>query len=175
MVTVAVTDILVKEAPKAEVYLIKIDDYFYGRQNKKKGETNKDGFVKFKSVSDGAYLVRVTNKKSIVEKIYEIEDNNWIRIRLPLFFNLLKRSKSANREIIRNIYEKYRTDRKKCFKCKKSFKGMSDVFMCKYCEKFFCAEHRVPETHKCWGDPKQPDGQGFREIHTKHCIKVRGW
>ncbi len=41
-------------------------------------------------------------------------------------------------------------NRKKCSFCKKPF-SESMPFRCKYCEKMFCSEHRLPENHDCEG------------------------
>ncbi len=61
----------------------------------------------------------------------------------------------------------------KCYFCKAEYTGLQDKFSCKYCRKYFCAKHRLPELHECKGNPKQPKGTGFREVHTKAGIYVK--
>lgn len=33
-----------------------------------------------------------------------------------------------------------------------------NYFFCKYCNKWFCKKHRLPENHECSGKPKAPPG-----------------
>jgi len=35
-------------------------------------------------------------------------------------------------------------------------KGFPDYFYCKYCEKYHCDKHRLPEQHHCFGNPTLP-------------------
>ena len=43
-----------------------------------------------------------------------------------------------------------------CEFCKKE-KVFPDYFYCKYCNKYFCIEHRLPENHNYKGEPKVPE------------------
>ncbi|MBU0461716.1 MAG: hypothetical protein KJ574_03965 [Nanoarchaeota archaeon] len=53
-----------------------------------------------------------------------------------------------------------------CEYCKREVKGV-DVFYCKYCKKYHCAEHRLPEEHGC-PSPKKPTGlTGSVIVHRK--------
>lgn len=42
-----------------------------------------------------------------------------------------------------------------CQLCKAK-RGFPDYFYCKYCRKYHCEKHRLPEKHKCSGKPKLP-------------------
>ena len=43
-----------------------------------------------------------------------------------------------------------------CEHCKKKETTWSNIFYCKYCRKYHCADHRLPEKHECTGNPKAP-------------------
>ncbi|MBR9675374.1 hypothetical protein GOV05_00005 [Candidatus Woesearchaeota archaeon] len=43
-----------------------------------------------------------------------------------------------------------------CTICNNSFTQFSDKFFCSYCNKVHCTKHRIPEDHKCTGNPKSP-------------------
>lgn len=62
---------------------------------------------------------------------------------------------------------------KKCSKCKEKFKGYTDIFYCKYCRKYFCSNHRLPENHRCSGNPK-PLPTASREIYSREKRTVSG-
>jgi hypothetical protein len=40
-------------------------------------------------------------------------------------------------------------------------------FHCKYCQNWFCEVHRLPEKHKCEGNPKNPHRNSGRIIYSK--------
>ena len=44
----------------------------------------------------------------------------------------------------------------KCELCGKSEENDLKVFLCAYCKKYHCSKHRIPEKHKCTGNPKAP-------------------
>ena len=50
-----------------------------------------------------------------------------------------------------------------CEYCLESISNPVNKFYCSYCKKWYCPEHRVPESHECT-NPKQPKC-GFREQH----------
>lgn len=37
----------------------------------------------------------------------------------------------------------------RCETCGKKFEGFADTFCCKYCGKYSCTEHFLPENHDC--------------------------
>jgi predicted nucleic acid binding AN1-type Zn finger protein len=37
----------------------------------------------------------------------------------------------------------------RCETCHREFTGWSDTFCCKYCGKYSCTEHLLPESHNC--------------------------
>ena len=47
------------------------------------------------------------------------------------------------------------TNSNECHYCKKELNPLNR-FSCKYCGKWFCDEHRLPENHKCNGKVKNP-------------------
>jgi len=51
-----------------------------------------------------------------------------------------------------------------CTFCKKKINSITGFF-CKYCKKWFCAEHRLPENHKCKGNLKSPSAE-YRVIYN---------
>jgi len=60
-----------------------------------------------------------------------------------------------------------------CSVCEKQIYGIYN-YKCHYCHKHFCNEHRLPESHKCKGNPKALEG-GFREIHEAGGGVKAGW
>lgn len=42
-----------------------------------------------------------------------------------------------------------------------------DSFFCKYCLKWHCSEHRIPEDHECTGSPTNPHKGAGRIIYSK--------
>lgn len=46
-------------------------------------------------------------------------------------------------------------------------------FECHYCGGTFCGNHRLPEKHKCTGDPLRPSG-GLAEKHSGGHVSARG-
>lgn len=60
-----------------------------------------------------------------------------------------------------------------CAKCKKEFIDWRNSHKCRYCGKYFCTDHWVPESHDCSGHPERPPG-GFREVHSGGTIKAYG-
>jgi len=51
--------------------------------------------------------------------------------------------------ILKSKYKGY------CELCKVE-KGFPDYFYCKYCKKYHCDKHRIPEEHECSGNPMLP-------------------
>ena len=51
-----------------------------------------------------------------------------------------------------------------CNFCKKKINSITGFF-CKYCQKWFCADHRLPENHKCKGKLKSPPAE-YRIIYS---------
>ena len=54
-----------------------------------------------------------------------------------------------------------------CHYCKKDL-NLINRFSCKYCERWFCDEHRLPENHQCKGKVKNPHKFGGRIIYSKN-------
>ena len=171
--TIEVKNFIGIKQKNVNLKLIRIDDYYYHQPKEYESRTNEEGIANFKSILEGAYLVQSLKNKILVEGILEIRKNETIKIKLPTIFGLFKKEQKVSDEEIKKIYQKYRIDSNVCFKCKKEYKGYTDRFLCKYCEKYFCSEHRLPEEHNCWGEPKAPSG-GFREIHTTKGIIATG-
>lgn len=44
-----------------------------------------------------------------------------------------------------------------CIICDSNIEGF-DAFCCNYCGKWHCPTHRLPESHDCTGEPKNPGG-----------------
>jgi len=167
--TIETVNLIGRKQKNVNVRLIRIDDYFYSGPKGIEGITNEEGIVNFESILEGSYLIQILTGKVFLEKIKKIRDNKSMRIRLPFLF----RKRMANTDKLKKIYEKNRTDNELCFKCKNPYKAYTDKFLCKYCEKYFCSHHRVPETHACWGTTVAPQG-GFRELHSRSGITVKG-
>lgn len=61
----------------------------------------------------------------------------------------------------------------KCYLCDKDISSV-DGWYCKYCKKWHCGKHRLPENHKC-ENPKLPEGMGsHREVHKRGGVVVYG-
>ena len=60
-------------------------------------------------------------------------------------------------------YKEYKTqvERKRpkykgyCECCNKK-ESFPNYFYCKYCKQYYCTKHRLPEQHRCTGNPKKP-------------------
>ena len=147
------------------VELIHIDDYFYHKPKTIQGMTNIEGIVKFHVVPEGTYLIKTTTNRVYSEEVHKLTNNQILEIKLPSIFGLFSKKKEVNDDTKDEIYEEERTDHDICFDCKEKYKSYTDKFCCAYCKKYFCSNHRLPENHNCWGEPKAPSG-GFHEIHT---------
>lgn len=161
--TVITTNLLERKWSNVNVKLTRVDDYFYHKPKEFGGKTDKKGNSTFKSILEGGYLIQVSTKKVISQELHSIEKNKTLKIKLPSIFGWRHKEMILDEKIIKEFYEKNRTDKEFCFKCKRKYGGLVDVFKCKYCEKYFCSGHRLPEKHNCWGEPKAPPG-GIREI-----------
>ncbi len=169
--TITTTNIIGRKWGHINVKLIRIDDYFYYKRKEIENKTNEEGVLNLKSILDGAYLIQTSIKRVFSEEIHIITKDETIRIKLPSLFGWFYKKKKINENELRNIYEKFRTDIELCFKCKKNYKGYTDKFKCKYCKKYFCSDHRLPENHSCWGNPKSPSG-GYRVIYSHGKTRV---
>ncbi|MFH0808329.1 MAG: AN1-type zinc finger protein [archaeon] len=119
------------------------------KKNIQKRVTSSIGVCKFSEIFTGFYLIEFKKKNSFFEKIIEISDDDEINIRLPLFFCFSKRR--VNKEKIKEVFEKVRQDKEYCDKCNGEYHGIFDRFCCSYCGKYYCADCRLPEYHKCKG------------------------
>ncbi len=100
------------------------------------------------------YIVQLESNKSVYQKLWEVPYGD-IKVKLPAFFTKFKKDLSYSQSDIEDIAEKNRWDKEKCFICKKKHKGI-DKFKCHYCNYCFCEKHRLPENHKCKGNPTLP-------------------
>ena len=134
------------------IQIISCSSLFEGKSKLLREENfkdNKEKDCKFKKNQNG--IIKVNSTRGI----YEIENNDSkekYKIRLPLFKKDIKLSDIQ----IDDLSEKYRWDKDKCYLCKKKYKNSLDIFRCKYCKKIFCEVHRIPENHKCGGNPVLP-------------------
>jgi len=171
--TIEVKNLIGLKQKNVNLKLIRIDDYFYHKPKEYETKINEESVANFKSILEGAYLVQTLKNKILVEEILEIRKNDTIKIRLPTIFGLFKKEQKVSDEKIKKIYQKYRLDTDVCFTCNNKYKSWSDKFLCKYCEKYFCSKHRLPEEHNCWGEPKAPPG-GYRVIFSGGQTSVSG-
>ena len=163
-ITIKTKNKLGKICKNVNVKLIRIDDHFYHNPKTIDGITNDDGIVNFHELSEGAYLIQFTKNKIYSEETCKLTGDKTLEITIPTIFGLFRKEKKIDYAVKNKIYEEERTDHGNCFKCKKSYKEYTDKFNCKYCGKYFCANHRLPENHNCWGEPKAPSG-AFHETH----------
>lgn len=163
--TITTTNLIGRKWANIDVKLGRIDDCFYHKPREIESKTNNEGIVNFKSIFEGAYLIQISAKKVFSEEIHIIKNNASIKIKLPSLFGWFYKEKKVDKGRLKEFYEKFRIDNEVCFKCKKPYKSCTDQFKCKYCEKQFCSNHRLPENHNCWGKPKAPPG-GHRVIYS---------
>lgn len=172
--TIIATNLLGRKWSDVSVKLTRVDDYFYHKPKEYDGVTDKEGKVIFKSILEGGYLLQASTKKVVLEELHTIKGNETIKIKLPFIFGLRHKEIKLHGKIVDEFYEKFRTDKEFCFNCKREYhKTLVEAFKCKYCEKYFCPDHRLPENHNCLGEPKAPPG-GFREIYAKGRIIATG-
>jgi hypothetical protein len=156
-------NILFKPLEKVHIELRKVDFDFFDTIVSKKGKRSKlkskifqsitsdEGIAAFKEIREGVYVVRLTKKSSIFEKIIEIHSNSIKKIYAPIVFPFLKINKKINNEEIRIILDKIRSDLNYCSFCDGKYEGFADRFKCGYCGKYSCLDHHLPEDHKCRG------------------------
>lgn len=95
MLNVKVINFLGKKWPNVSVKLIKIDDYFYYKPTVIESKTNKEGIANFKDISEGTYLIEASTKRTILQKIFSIDINDTIKIRMPSVFGWIKMEKNS--------------------------------------------------------------------------------
>ena len=115
--------------------------------------TNELGKAVFDSIYGGKYLIRVTAKNFVKEQIKEINEKT-IVIKINAIFGWFKNLSEISDEFLCNF-------------CKFSYSGILDRFECHFCLKHHCSTHRLPEKHKCSGNPRSPKG-GYRELWSRH-------
>jgi predicted nucleic acid binding AN1-type Zn finger protein len=64
--------------------------------------------------------------------------------------------KTEYKEPKREVVEERRKYQGYCEFCNVK-KGFPDYFYCKYCQKYHCDKHRLPEQHDCLGKPTLPE------------------
>lgn len=107
---------------------------------------------------------------SAMEKDYtqikELENEysvSYEKLNVQTFAKMKKSKKVVYLEKQQLKFRKYHTENF-CAHCDKKYTSWTDVHQCRYCKKYFCATHWVPETHGCHGKPLRPPS-GFREVH----------
>ena len=156
------------EERNVNVKLKRIDDYFYIED---KGWIEKDfdnptGNIEIKLSKEGKYLLEIKiklmkrtlgvftkNISKTYKNIVEVKEEKKLNIDLKKFSE-----ENIQDEKIERVYEEERSDRDKCYICNYKFKTYSDKYICRYCKKNFCSNHRLPEEHKCSGHPLNPKG-----------------
>lgn len=172
-IKILILNIFLRKIRNVNIILRKIDDYYYINPLIDGANTNKKGFSKI-DLLEGVYLIKIFKKKYYEEKIIKVRKNKkQIIIWAPFLFEFSYREKIVDQDIIRKFYEIYRTDKKRCFKCNKQYKGLLDIFLCHFCKKYFCSKHRLPENHECLGEPRSPPG-GYMETWSRKGKTIRG-
>jgi hypothetical protein len=164
LIKINVTNKYNKPIKNAKIKLIKIDDNFYDKQLIFENHTNEEGFSEFNIFPDD-YLLQISKRNFYSEQIVHIEKKEIIELQLPIIFGWLKKENKIHEDELKKTYEQNRTDHKLCFYCKKKYDNYLDKFSCKYCHKYYCTEHRIPEYHKCSGNPKSVS-KTHREIYS---------
>lgn len=165
-ITIKIKNLIGIKQKNAKIKLIRIDDYFYYKPKEAERETNDEGIAEFKSILQGAYLVQILKNKIFIEQILELRKSDYLKIRLPAIFGLFKKEQKISEGELKKTYQEYRIDTDVCFKCKKKYEDYTDKFLCKYCKKYFCSKHRLPEKHNCWGKAKAPPG-AYRTLFSR--------
>ena len=135
--------------------LVRLDNNFYDRVTNKlhgkrkskidyKGITNETGELKIDKIEKGKYLIKIFQNGKINEKIIDLKEN--VTLKIPPF---LINNKILSPQDLMNNYEIIRTDRQYCAFCDGKYLDFTDKHDCKYCNKFYCEDHRLPEDHKC--------------------------
>ena len=156
--TVITKNLLGRKWPNVNVQLTRIDDcYYHNIPVEIIRTTDGEGKCVFESILEGDYLIHISTKRVFLEKLYTIQKDETIDIRLPSVFGWFRKGKRVEEDKVREEI---------CFECRMRFKGFKDKFRCKYCGEYFCSEHRLPEKHNCRGDPKSPP-HSYRIIYSK--------
>jgi predicted nucleic acid binding AN1-type Zn finger protein len=76
------------------------------------------------------------------------------------FWNKIKERLKTRKQLkeieVKNQIKEVKITYDGCFKCGRQFTDFTDKYRCKYCQKYFCSDHRLPENHNCSGNPKAP-------------------
>jgi len=156
-------NILFRPLRDVRLELKKIDFDFFDTIVSKKGRrsnlkskifkaiTSDEGIADFKKIDEGTYIAKFIKKSSIFEKVIEVHSSLTKKIYAPLIFSFFKINKKIDNEKIRDILDKTRSDLNYCSFCDGKYDGFGDRFRCRYCGKYFCLDHYLPEDHKCRG------------------------
>jgi hypothetical protein len=146
--TVVVTNLLGRRCSNVNVNLIRVDDSFYHDAKKFKGKTGENGEYT-EAVLEGGYLIEVSKGRMVLQELHEVWCDGRIEIKLPSVFGWRRRKLTLDWKQVRDFYEIHRSDKNFCFKCKHAYRSLGEIFECKYCGRYFCVEHRLPEAHDC--------------------------
>jgi predicted nucleic acid binding AN1-type Zn finger protein len=87
------------------------------------------------------------------QKIWESIKNIFL---LPEPKQKRKKARKQDKEIVTDVIikpeakeEPKREIPANCETCNKKFEGYTDIFCCKYCGKYSCTKHFLPEKHNC--------------------------
>jgi len=113
----------------------------------------------FSNVEIKAMLKQINISRDYLKNAW----GEWMKARdkailMTIYILALRPNEACSERCYLDYEECHRTDKKKCFKCKRTYKNtVISRFHCPYCDKYFCEKHRLPEIHKCAGNPTLPN------------------
>jgi len=158
--------------PRVKIKLTRLDETYNEGKIQLIKKTDKDGYINFNSISEGAYLMNSSKNRYSSSNIFILKGDDSINIKIPRITLFKKRNEVDSYIIERYVWE-FRRDRKYCRICQIKYDNDKiRRYKCKKCGKLFCGEHRVPESHGCEFEVHSPS-KDFRTIYHGNKTEIR--
>lgn len=138
-----------KKLKNVEVNIKRIDDDFPEKSFNTRSKTDNNGFVDFGKIKEGGYLIQIHYRKLFYEFTQELDNDYHLNLKLHTRFGFGKKEIRVPSDVISQLYYKYRSDTKYCYKCKIERDLAKGWWKCKECNRHYCPDCRLPENHNC--------------------------
>jgi hypothetical protein len=135
---------------KAGVRLTRIDDLFYSKPIVLQARTSNGGYVHFDPILEGVYLAEIISDNVKYEQVIEVKGKQSLVITVPTILGVKRKIKQIDKDELKKVYEKNRTDMEHCFLCRSKYEMLTDRFLCTHCNKYYCEKHSEIKKHECW-------------------------